>query len=73
MNANDVNKRNKEWMIVIIIIYLFYFVMYGNIRYWGYVSRMVTNTLRTIKGATDVRSNCLYRWLFILFSCNLPQ
>jgi hypothetical protein len=23
MNANDVNKRNKEWMIVIIIIYLF--------------------------------------------------
>ncbi len=33
----------------------FYFVMYGNIRYWGYVSRMVTNTLRTIKGATDVR------------------
>ena len=37
----------------------FYFVMYSNIRYWGYVSRLVTNTLRTIKGATDVRSNCL--------------
>jgi hypothetical protein len=45
----------------------FYFVMYGNIRYWGYVSGVVACTLRTIKGATDVWSIAYMVVVYIVF------